>query len=86
MIIGPEDCDNTPVGKGKYAKLTPKQISDRDPQYLIWMYREWSDHSISEALYKQTLQELEDQSETEEAVYCKDTFDHFIQNGQTPYR
>lgn len=29
--------DDTPLGFGKYANLTPRQVLYRDPSYILWM-------------------------------------------------
>jgi len=33
------DIDKRPIQFGKYRGKTPEEISDLDPDYLLWMYQ-----------------------------------------------
>lgn len=34
----PRDPDNTPLHFGKYRGKTPDEISEFDPEYIVWAY------------------------------------------------
>lgn len=46
-----EDVDNTPLGFGKYRGKTPEEVSDINPNYILWMWDKFDDPPCSEALY-----------------------------------
>lgn len=60
--------DDQPLGFGKYAKLTPKQVLDRDPNYIVWMFKSMSEPKCTEALYEEALEAVEDCSVGREPV------------------
>ena len=45
-----KDIDHTPLTFGKYAGLTPDEISEHDPSYIVWMYNTARPHKCSEWL------------------------------------
>ena len=53
----PDELDHRVMGKGKYRTLTPDEVSDRDPSYLVWAYDNWAEAPCSELLYKATRDE-----------------------------
>lgn len=75
--VRPEDLDHRPVQFGKYKKrgLTPSQIAERDPGYIVYMY-EYNNTSgsykpCSKALYEDCKAEIrngQDYDEEEEEL------------------
>ena len=55
-----ERLDHTPVGKGKYATLTPDQIAQKYPDYMIWAFEKWMPKPCSELLYKECVKDMAD--------------------------
>ena len=49
-LIPVPDKDERPISLGKYKGMTPNEISEVDPKYLMWMY-ENVDGSCSKDLY-----------------------------------
>ena len=45
-----EDLDHTPLTFGKYKGQTPDEISEHDPQYIVWMYNTVRPHKCSKWL------------------------------------
>lgn len=45
-----ELLDHSPITKGKYKGKTPNQISELDPSYLVWAYKNWSPKPCSKLL------------------------------------
>lgn len=43
--------DHTPLSGGKYKGLTPDQISEFDPDYIVWLYRHSNPPGCSNWLY-----------------------------------
>lgn len=58
------DLDHTPLIFGKYVFRTPDQIAEDDPEYIVWMYREWQNSGkpppCSKLLYDACREELDD--------------------------
>lgn len=48
------DFDDLPVAFGKYKGMTPAQIANTDPSYLIWAYETFDAHRkpCTQALYE----------------------------------
>lgn len=51
------DIDKTPLSFGKYVGLTPDEISEFDPGYVVWLYRTVSPRRCSAWLYEVCLNE-----------------------------
>lgn len=51
QVISEQDLDDTPLGKGKYADRTPDELSDEDPEYLVYAYETWDIKPCSKAMY-----------------------------------
>lgn len=47
-----EILDHSPIIKGQYKGMTPSEVSEKDPNYLVWMYDNWSQKPCSALLYK----------------------------------
>lgn len=43
--------DKTPLNFGKYRGLTPDEVSEVDPSYIVWMYEKYSPKRCSNFLY-----------------------------------
>jgi uncharacterized protein (DUF3820 family) len=48
--IPEHERDDTPISFGKYKGMTPNDLSEIDPKYIIWMYENFSG-SCSKDLY-----------------------------------
>ena len=46
------DLDDTPLAFGKYKGKTPDEVSELNPGYLIWMYKEFDNPPMSKAMYE----------------------------------
>ena len=46
-----EELDHTALDFGKHNGKTPSEISEIDPQYVIWMYQTFESKPCSKALY-----------------------------------
>ena len=57
------ELDKTPLTFGKYAGLTPDQISEIDPGYVVWLYRTIQPQRVSTWLYEVCLNDASDDSE-----------------------
>lgn len=65
----PEELDHTPLTFGKYGPsrpggaLTPDQVSEKDPGWLIWAYETVKDKPVcSKLLYEACHEDLTDAS------------------------
>lgn len=48
-----EDLDHTPARwSKKYPGLTPSQIAEKDPQYIVWAYGAINPKPCSDLLFK----------------------------------
>lgn len=45
------NADQTPLKFGKYRGLTPEELIDEDPGYLVWAYETVGKHLCSHSLY-----------------------------------
>lgn len=48
----PESFDHTPLTFGKYKGRTPSEVSEYDPEYIVWMWTAIKLRHCSEALFK----------------------------------
>jgi hypothetical protein len=57
------DIDNIPINFGKYQKrrLTPRQIANEDPKYIIWMYETVKPKACSRDLYMSCVEQSYEQ-------------------------
>lgn len=64
-MISDDDLDHTPMDKGKYGKtrsakpLTPDQVAEVDPSYLVWAYETWNPRPCSFVLYKECKKDVQ---------------------------
>lgn len=42
--------DNKPIGIGKYRYLTPNEVAEDDPGYIVWLYDNLFPRRCSKAL------------------------------------
>ncbi len=47
-----KDSDETPFVFGKYRGLTPLEVAESDPSYLIWAYETFTLKPCTHELYK----------------------------------
>lgn len=58
--------DKTPLPFGKYRGMTPDEISEEDPSYIVWMYETIKPKRCSRFLYSVCKDEnMGDDTETE---------------------
>ena len=50
--IKPKDPDNTPLTFGKHRGLTPWELYQNDPDYLVWAWENVGPHVCSRELYE----------------------------------
>jgi len=50
--IKPKDPDNTPLTFGKHRGLTPWELYQNDPDYLVWAWEIVGPHVCSRDLYE----------------------------------
>jgi len=56
-----EEIDKTQLTFGKYQGDTPLEVSQIDPDYIVWMYENMDDPPCSEELYEACVEgEVED--------------------------
>jgi len=55
-----KDIDDTPLKFGKHAGLTPNEVAEKDPSYIVWMYDEFDEPPCSEDLYEECSDRHED--------------------------
>ena len=53
MIETIVDIDEQPLTFGKYQGITPEQMAEKDPEYILWLY-----DSMKEKLCSRPLREL----------------------------
>lgn len=58
--IKPEDPDNTPLTFGKHRGLTPWELYQNDPDYLVWAWENVGPHVCSRDLYELAQEASED--------------------------
>lgn len=61
--LGAEDLDNKPLTFGKYKGKTPDEISDIDPDYIVWMWKNIEIKHCTRAMYNYCLQSWDDEEE-----------------------
>jgi hypothetical protein len=52
MAMGDEELDDTPLSFGKHKGETPDEISDYDPEYIVWAYENLDIKICSKAMYE----------------------------------
>lgn len=61
-----EQLDHTPLKKGQYGTkhksggLTPSQVAELDPAWLVWAYEAWNPKPCSQLLYRECVKEIEE--------------------------
>jgi hypothetical protein len=50
--IKPKDPDSTPLSFGKHRGLTPWELYQNDPDYLVWAWENVGPHVCSRELYE----------------------------------
>lgn len=60
--------DKEPLGFGKYTFNSPEDISDKDPQYIIWLYEKHTSGKdiVSRDLYNSCVMAVEEQDHTDD--------------------
>lgn len=58
--IKPKDPDNTPLAFGKHKGLTPWELYQNDPDYLVWAWENVGPHVCSRELYELAQEGSED--------------------------
>lgn len=61
------DTDHTPLNFGKYKGLTPDEISEFDPEYIVWAWKSVHPRISSYWLYQTCKDDLRD-GDTEDEV------------------
>lgn len=78
--LTPEQLDHHPIGFGKYATLTPSEIAEANPSYIVWAYVNCArkadgffgnDHICSELLYKDCIVDLESPEKDDKPKFRK---------------
>lgn len=59
--LSDDAMDKRPLGFGKYAKLTPRQVLDRDPSYILWMASNLQEQVCSADLVDEAREAMEPQ-------------------------
>ena len=57
--------DKTPLTFGKYKGMTPDEVSEQDPSYVVWMYETIKPKKCSYFLYESCLRDLKPDEEEE---------------------
>lgn len=52
MPVSAERLDSTPLRIGKHRGKTPLEVSEVDPDYLVWAYDTWVPKPCSRLLYE----------------------------------
>lgn len=50
-LIPVPDLDTSPLTIGKYKGMTPEEISEVDPSYIVWLYENVEPKKCSKDLY-----------------------------------
>lgn len=64
-----EALDHSPMKKGKYGpqrgnQLTPNQVAEIDPAYLVWAYEAWDPKPCSHLLYRECVKDVADNKQS----------------------
>ena len=57
--------DKTPLTFGKYKGMTPDEVSEQDPSYVVWMYETIKPKKCSSFLYESCMRDLKPDEEEE---------------------
>ena len=57
--------DKTPLTFGKYKGMTPDELSEHDPSYVVWMYETIKPKKCSSFLYESCMRDLKPDEEEE---------------------
>ena len=57
--------DKTPLTFGKYRGMTPDEVSEHDPSYVVWMYETIKPKKCSSFLYESCMRDLKPDEEEE---------------------
>ena len=57
--------DETPLTFGKYKGMTPDEVSEQDPSYIVWMYETIKPKRCSYFLYQCCLGNSKEEEEEE---------------------
>ena len=68
-----KDPDNTPLSFGKHKGLTPWELYQNDPDYLVWAWESVGPHVCSRELYElaRELAEEDDESDWLDRDYLR---------------
>ena len=55
-----KDTDSTPLAFGKHKGLTPKEIADIDPNYIVWAFENLDNKPCTPRLYEMCLTGIEE--------------------------
>ena len=62
------ELDDTPLFFGKHAGLTPDEISELDPSYLVYLYEDSNIKHCSKAMYEYCRKEVQIRSRDDELL------------------
>lgn len=57
------NIDLVPLSFGKYKGMTPEQIADRDPAYIVWLYEHHQPRVCTKSLMLACADEMDEQEE-----------------------
>ena len=57
--------DKTLLTFGKYRGMTPDEVSEHDPSYVVWMYETIKPKKCSSFLYESSMRDLKPDEEEE---------------------
>ncbi len=57
--------DKTLLTFGKYRGMTPDEVSEQDPSYVVWMYETIKPKKCSSFLYESCMRDLKPDEEEE---------------------
>lgn len=60
------NLDLVPLSFGKYKGMTPEQIADQDPGYIVWLYDHHHPQVCTKTLMLACADEMDEQDEPEE--------------------
>lgn len=58
MTTPEDELDHTPFDRGKYKGKTPSDVAEKDPEYIVWAYDNWTPKPCSKLLYQDCLRDL----------------------------
>lgn len=82
-----EELDHSRIGFGKYRDKTPEQISENDPEYLVWAWQNVLNRPLfmSDVLYKECKAAPSKAAIPNPNIYSGQSFTRKIPAIESPY-